>query len=129
MTASEDISPPKTTRQRGSDVLVVDPDAGVRRVITLVLQEVGCVTHTAPDAETALKLMDEVDPVLVVAEVRLPQMGGVELVKRIRERDAPAPRVLLMSAYPRPAEARVPFMPKPLRFDELLEIAREAMTP
>ena len=86
------------------------------------------MTHTAPDAETALELIDEVDPVLVVSEVRLPHMDGVELVARIRARDVPAPRVLLMSAYPRPAKAKVPFMPKPLRFDELLQIARDSMT-
>jgi CheY-like chemotaxis protein len=112
---------------RPGSVLVVDSDAGVCRVIALVLQEVGCETRAAHDAETALQLVDEFDPDLVIAEVFLPEASGPELAREIRERGHPDTRVVLMSAYPRPpVGAEDYFLQKPLRFERLLDIARAA---
>jgi two-component system nitrogen regulation response regulator NtrX len=112
---------------RPGSVLVVDSDAGVCRVIALVLQEVGCETRAAHDAESALELVDALDPDLVIAEVRLPAASGSELAREIREHGHPDTRVVLMSAYPRPPMgAEDYFLQKPLRFERLLDIARSA---
>lgn len=112
---------------RPGAVLVVDSDPGVCRVIALVLQEVGCETRAAYDAESALQLLDEFEPDLVVAEVRLPAASGSELASRIRDRGQLDMKVVLMSAYPRPpVGAEDYFLQKPLRFDRLLDIARAA---
>lgn len=111
-------------------VLAVDPDPGVRRIIGLVLEEVGCQTHSASTAEEALLMIPELHPALVVAEVRLPGMDGVELAGAIRDRGGNQPVILLMSAYPKPREGRADaFLPKPLRFEVLLEMARGAAAP
>ena len=114
-------------RDRPGSVLVVDSDAGVCRVIALVLQEVGCETRAAHDAETALELVDELDPDLVIAEVFLPEASGPDLAREIREHGHADTRVVLMSAYPRPPMgAEDYFLQKPLRFERLLDIARAA---
>ena len=118
---------PETSGHHGGSVLVVDSDAGVCRVIALVLQEVGCETRAAYDAETALDLVDRFNPDLVIAEVRLPHVSGTELAAEIREHGHPDTRVVLMSAYPRPPiGAEDHFLQKPLHFERLLDIARAA---
>ncbi len=115
------------TASRPGSVLVVDSDPGVCRVIALVLQEVACETRAAYDAETALTMLDEFEPDLVIAEVRLPEASGSELASLIRVRGRPDVKVILMSAYPRPpVGAEDYFLQKPLRFDRLLDIARTA---
>lgn len=112
---------------RTGSALVVDSDPGVCRVIALVLQEVGCQTRVAHDAESALELLDRFNPDLVIAEVRLPLTSGSELAREIRERGHGDTRVILMSVYPRPPKgAEDHFLQKPLHFERLLDIARAA---
>ncbi|MCZ2110755.1 MAG: response regulator [Dehalococcoidia bacterium] len=109
--------------------LAVDPDAGVRRVIALVLEELGFVTHAVADAESALELLPTLNPHLVITEVRLPGMSGPDLVRAIRALPHKAPHILLMSAYPRPGHSgETVFMPKPLHFERLLQVARDALS-
>jgi CheY-like chemotaxis protein len=109
-------------------ILVVDGDSAVCRVIALMLQEVDCDVVSAPDGETALALVAERPPRMVVAEVRLHGMPGDELARHLRLRADPEMTVVLMSAYPRPPHgAEDEFLQKPLRFDRLIALAREAV--
>ena len=126
--AQHQTPPPNGPQLRPGIVLAVDPDPAVRRVIGLVLEELGFVTHGVADAESALEILPGLNPDLVVAEVRLPGMSGVTLVETIRAMGLPKPHVLLMSAYPRPRPAgEGEFMRKPLRFERLLEVAKESL--
>lgn len=123
---------PAPYRARASDpshVIVIDPDGGVRRVVALVLDEIKCKTVGVPDAESALEILDEEDPALILAEVRLPGMSGSELGEQLRDRNGFRPCFVLMSAYPRPRHgAEDYFLEKPLRFDRLLDITKAAIT-
>lgn len=122
-------TPPATPSVITGTALAVDPDAGVRRVIALVLEELGFVTHSVADAESALEMLPGLNPDLVLAEVRLPGMSGTQLVEAIRLLPNKHPHILLMSAYPRPRPAgEDEFMQKPLRFDRLLQVARDALS-
>lgn len=121
-------APNNVPLDRSSHVIVVDPDGGVRRVIALVLDEIECKTVGVPDAEAALDLLDDEDPALILAEVRLPGMNGSELGEKLRERHGFRPCFVLMSAYPRPPHgAEDYFLQKPLRFDRLLDITKAAI--
>lgn len=109
-------------------VLIVDGDAGIRRVLDYVLRDLDCEILLAADGETAIETIDAEDPEMVLAEVRLPGISGPELASRIREHGHTTTRVVLMSAYPRPPlGAEDQFLYKPIRFERLLEIASSAI--
>lgn len=81
-------------------VLVVDDDASVRTIAEISLAEVGgfqVVTAASP-AEALVKAEEEM-PDLILADVRMPEMHGPELIARLRENAVLAKiPVILMSA-------------------------------
>jgi DNA-binding NtrC family response regulator len=66
-------------------ILVVDDDAPIRRTFDEHLTEAGYEVRTAVNAEEALALLEEFDPALVVTDIRMPGMSGLELLRRIRQ--------------------------------------------
>lgn len=117
------------TRSDGAaDVLVVDPDRGVCRVIALMLREVGATTVSANDGVTGLELARHHRPALLIVETHLPEMTGSQFTRRLRDLGHADARIILMSIYPRPPiGAEDHFLQKPLPFDRLLDIARECV--
>lgn len=89
----------------------------------MVLSELGFETLTARDAETAARLLKSSKPDLIVTDVRLPGMDGVELVRRIKaSRRLKKTPVLLMSAYSEPPQHDGDgFIAKPFDISELEE--------
>jgi two-component system, NtrC family, response regulator AtoC len=79
-------------------VLVVDDEENIRLVLRTVLKKHGYEVETADGAEAALALLDRFDPHFVIADVRMPGMGGLELCAELRARGSEA-TVLVMSAY------------------------------
>ncbi|CAM02618.1 response regulator transcription factor [Saccharopolyspora erythraea] len=67
-------------------VLVVDDDTSVRDVVRRYLQRAGYAVELAGDGETALRLHAERKPDLVVLDLMLPGVGGLEVCRRLRER-------------------------------------------
>jgi two-component system, NtrC family, response regulator AtoC len=79
-------------------VLIVDDERTLARSIKTFLSESGYEAEVAGDAEKALELLETFRPDVIFADVRLPGMGGVELLQRIRDFDASIP-VIIMTAY------------------------------
>jgi DNA-binding response OmpR family regulator len=67
-------------------VLVVDDDHAVRDVVRRYLERSGYEVGLAGDGETALRLFAEREPDLVVLDLMLPGIGGLEVCRRVRER-------------------------------------------
>lgn len=67
----------------GSILIVDDQPVNVELAKFLLAIE-GYVVHTAPDAETALRLLPELRPELILMDVQLPGMGGLELTRRLK---------------------------------------------
>ncbi|WP_190814135.1 response regulator transcription factor [Saccharopolyspora pogona] len=67
-------------------VLVVDDDHTVRDVVRRYLERSGYEVGLAEDGETALRLFAEREPDLVVLDLMLPGIGGLEVCRRVRER-------------------------------------------
>lgn len=65
-------------------ILVVDDDAPIRRTFDEHLSEAGYEVRTAADAEEALGILEEFDPALVVTDIRMPGMSGLDLLRRVR---------------------------------------------
>lgn len=68
----------------GKRILVVDDDRNLRKIIQTNLELAGYDVSTAPNGEEALKLLDSMQPDLVVLDVMMPLMDGYEVARRIR---------------------------------------------
>lgn len=66
-------------------VLIVEDDEGVRRSLRLALREEGYEVHDVVDAEAALELVSKIEPDLVLVDIMLPKISGLELCRSIRQ--------------------------------------------
>jgi len=82
----------------GSTVLIVDDERTLARAVKAFLAEAGYEAEVAGDAEQAIEMLPRLRPDVVFADVRLPGMNGIELLRRIRDFD-PAIPVIIMTAY------------------------------
>jgi two-component system, NtrC family, response regulator AtoC len=81
-----------------STVLIVDDERTLARAMKAFLAEAGYEAELAGDGEQALELLPRLRPDVIFADVRLPGMSGIDLLRRIREFD-PAIPVIIMTAY------------------------------
>jgi EAL domain-containing protein (putative c-di-GMP-specific phosphodiesterase class I) len=79
-------------------VLVVDDDEIIRRVSTRVLTDEGFEVVQATDGREALAQLERQEFDVVVTDVTMPNMTGLELLRTIRQRDLELPVILLTSA-------------------------------
>jgi two-component system response regulator AtoC len=82
----------------GSTVLIVDDERTLARAVKAFLNEAGYEAEVAGDAERAVELLETLRPDVVFADVQLPGMSGIDLLRRIQEFD-PAIPVIIMTAY------------------------------
>jgi CheY-like chemotaxis protein len=85
-------------------VLIVEDDQSLRVVIRMVLEQARYEVLEARHGAAALELMESELPDLVVADLRMPLMNGVELIGRLRSnpKTASIPIVLLSGLLPDP---------------------------
>jgi two-component system response regulator MprA len=103
-----------------ASILVVDDDPALRDVITDFLTEEGYEVATASDGESALSLIADEPPDLVISDVMMPRRDGLAVLLTLRRAGVLIP-VLLMSAAPLPPSvSAAPFVPKPFELDTLL---------
>ncbi|MDR7417916.1 MAG: response regulator transcription factor [Armatimonadota bacterium] len=69
----------------GRTVLVVDDEASVRDLVSRYLTPEGFVVHTAENGEAALAMARQIRPDLIILDVMLPGMDGIEVLRRLRE--------------------------------------------
>jgi two-component system, NtrC family, response regulator AtoC len=79
-------------------VLVVDDEENLRLVLRTFLRRQGYEVETAENGEEALPLIDGFGPDFVITDVRMPRMGGMDLLSALRAKGSDA-TVVVMSAY------------------------------
>ena len=77
-------------------VLVVDDDPHIRDLLTFALGKAGLATREAGDGEAALAAIAERSPDLVILDINMPRMDGIEVCRRIRAQ-GPLPVLFLSS--------------------------------
>jgi EAL domain-containing protein (putative c-di-GMP-specific phosphodiesterase class I) len=118
-------------RARGR-VLVVDDDRKLLDVVATLLADAGWEVDTAPDGRAALGLVDTHHYEVVLSDIDMPGMTGVELLREIRARDLDVP-VLLITGHPRLETAvealehgALRYLQKPVRERDLLSAVEDA---
>jgi DNA-binding response OmpR family regulator len=116
----------------GAPILVVEDDPPLRQIIRDVLEDEGLVIETAADGRQALQRAATQRPVLVVLDMMLPVLDGVDVVAGLRATFGVPPPVLLITADGRAAEkarqvGAFAFLSKPLELDELVATVQRAL--
>lgn len=110
----------------GKTVLVVDDDADHAILVKEQLESVGMsVVGVAHDGPRALEMIDDLDPSLVILDIVMPDMDGIEVARVINEKE-PRP-ILFLSAYSdmeyieKAKETNVlTYMVKPVKIEEMV---------
>ncbi|MBI4561925.1 MAG: response regulator [Candidatus Rokubacteria bacterium] len=80
-------------------ILVVDDEAHVRELLKDFLERKGYAVSTAPDGAEALSAVQEQKPQLVLLDVRMPGMDGLETLRRIRAVDRTVGVIMLTALH------------------------------
>jgi two-component system, NtrC family, response regulator HydG len=112
-------------------VLVVDDETNMRTTLADILGDEGCVIDTAVDGLNAVEMCEKEDYDVVLLDVRMPGIDGVETFRRIR-RHSKSVRVVMMSAYSRDDlkrtaldEGAVAFLSKPLDIENVVGLIKD----
>jgi two-component system response regulator AtoC len=79
-------------------ILVVDDEENIRLVLKTLLKKHGFDVEVADSGDAALALLDAFDPNVILTDVRMPRMGGMDLLATLKAKQHPA-TVIVMSAY------------------------------
>ena len=82
----------------GLKILVVDDESAVRRIISKVLLRNGYQPIESADGREALEVFRKENPAIVISDINMPDMDGLELLMRIKE-ESPEARVAIMTGY------------------------------
>jgi DNA-binding response OmpR family regulator len=69
-------------------ILIVDDDYSIRRVLREFLNSKGFVAHAVSLAEEAFAILNEIEVDLVITNIRMPGMNGLELTRLIKEKNS-----------------------------------------
>lgn len=80
-------------------VLIVEDEGPIAEALTYVVEEAGFTAMVAPHGKAGLALALQCRPALILSDVMMPQMGGPELIRALREAlDTSTPPIVLMTA-------------------------------
>ena len=111
-------------------VLVVEDDEAINALVSRILADWGYEVRRAADGAEALDAVLREPPDLVLADVMMPNLTGIDLVARLRAEGVEVP-VVLVSAYDRHRNlpADVPFLTKPFTLSQFADAVRQALGP
>lgn len=121
------------TAQVSDRILIVDDEPDIALILKLHMEDAGYSTACAQDGKMALEMLAEGDYSLVLLDIRMPRLGGVEVLHRIREsgRDV---AVIMMTAHGNEDLAvecmkagAIDYFPKPFALDDVLPRVQRAI--
>lgn len=126
------MSPAPPSAESAPRILIVDDDAGQRSLLNSFLTSQGFDTVPVASGERALEVLRSQQFSMMISDVRMPGISGLETLRRARQEHAVLP-VLLVTAYADIREAvgamrdgAVNYLGKPIDLDELLSSVRRA---
>ncbi len=114
-------------------ILIVDDEPLQRDILKTILEDTGYETYTASSAEEALKTIKAAGPDVILTDLKLGEMDGVELLNKVQKEDI-APVVIIMTAFGTVSSAveaikkgAFDYLTKPLDKDTLLLTVKRAV--
>jgi two-component system response regulator HydG len=125
---------PRTTPRTDEkpSVLVIDDESGILETLEILLRHEGFAPHVALGGKAGLEMITALSPDIVLTDVRMPMVSGVEILAAARANDHDTPVILmtaqatLQTAMQAVNEGAFYYIQKPFRNDELLAILRRA---
>jgi DNA-binding NtrC family response regulator len=120
------------TAQTKPTVLVIDDETGILESLRILLKNEGFLPVIANGGKQALEQLADLRPDIILSDVRMPNVGGVQVLSAARALDPEMPVILmtaqatLQSAMQAVNEGAFYYIQKPFRNDELLAILRRA---
>lgn len=121
-----------TTVSRKPSILVVDDESGILQTLEILLRTEGFEVHTAQGGKAALERIPQLTPDIILSDIRMPHVTGVDVLAAARAHDAEVPVILmtaqatLQTAMHAVNAGAFYYIQKPFRNDELLAILRRA---
>jgi DNA-binding NtrC family response regulator len=116
-----------------SRVLIVDDEEAIRSSLKMIFEYEGYEVILAANGQAALKIAEKDAPDLIFLDIKMPQMDGLEVLKRLRA-DESAPPVVILSGHGNVKTAveatklgAFDFIEKPPESDRILLVARNAL--
>jgi two-component system, NtrC family, response regulator AtoC len=114
------------------NVLIIDDEPGLRQTVSLILADEGYQVQAASDGEEGLAKALEFKPDIILCDVRMPRLGGLEFLERYRS-GAGTGMVIMMTAYGSTELAlqamkngAYDYLPKPFSPDQLVLVLKKA---
>ncbi len=79
-------------------ILLIDDEEGIRKVLSISLTDSGYKVLTAENGEEALRLFREMNPPIVLTDIKMPGMDGIELLQKIKE-ESPDTEVIMITGH------------------------------
>jgi DNA-binding response OmpR family regulator len=126
--------PSKTARMsRSARILIVEDEPNVRLVFRTALASNDYLLAAAQDGETALRYLEQEPFDLVLLDLRMPGIGGMEMLRHLRERGNPVPVVIVTAhdSVPNVVQAMrlgaIDFVSKPLTLATLRNVVADVL--
>ena len=117
-----------------ASILIVDDEEIVRRSHLRSLADSGCYTEAAEDGHKAIRVMEQHPFDVVLLDLRMPDLDGMDVLKTIKQR-WPECEVVVITGYPTLETAKEAvrlgaqnYLAKPVGPDDVIRAANEAMT-
>ncbi|MDR0408792.1 MAG: sigma-54 dependent transcriptional regulator [Spirochaetaceae bacterium] len=115
-------------------ILIIDDERTIRTTISEIMGDEGYETYTAEDAVLGIELLSQNEISIVILDVLLPKMGGIEALEKIRAL-WPETEVIVISGHANIDTAvkavklgAFDYLEKPLSIDKLLTVCRNALS-
>lgn len=117
------------------NILVVDDENGARTLIGIMLERGGFNVLKAESAQMALGVLGDSQPDLIILDVMMPQMDGIELCQVIRKRDETSTTPILILSARGDAQSIIrgieaganDYLPKPILHNDLVAKVRSML--
>ncbi len=114
-------------------ILVVDDESSLRLVVKKELARLGHEVETASDGEKAWQLLEEKDFEVILADINMPRMNGMELLRRLKEKRQNPPEIIMLTGHATVESAieamklgAYDYLTKPYRMSELAVLISQA---